>query len=197
MCIGASLSSNDQQPIKFPGERALEEGEAVGSRSQKNKKTSKWQLPPTSATPLSHPYCLALFFPILCKCCQEWTKYGLPCARICALRRVLSLSCSAWRSVMPGESCPLAFISMPVGRSSRKYAIWILPSLLTATQFRTQLFTSQSEANWTMLNSQTLTPCCAPVHICLSNQPIWWHSLSVAPKTPKCIHIANWPVCTT
>ncbi len=64
----------------------------------------------------------------------------------------------AWRSVMPGESCPLTFVSMPVARSSRKYAIWMLSSSLAATQFRTHLFTSQSGANWTMQTSQTVTP---------------------------------------
>lgn len=42
---------------------------------------------------------------------------------LCLAKGAEFVSCSAWRSVMPGESCPLAFISMPVARSSLKYAI--------------------------------------------------------------------------
>lgn len=81
MCTGASLSSNDQQPIRFLGERTLEEGEAVGNVSPSVQILSR----------------MDLLWVTMCLCLAKGAEF---------------VSCSAWRSVMPGESCPLAFISM-------------------------------------------------------------------------------------
>lgn len=103
VCICASPSSDDKQPIRFPGGKAQEEGKAVGSGCQKQHKIIKVA---ASYCPRLLNYCLIhivwIFFPILCKmqdlpphcllkCCQEWTYYELACAWICAYRRVLSL----------------------------------------------------------------------------------------------------------
>ncbi len=127
MCICAPLSSNVKPPMGFPGEKSTKGGR--GSGKTKTTKIYSYLLPMSA-----HPHCLALFphslqIPrpssklfanISSRMDLIWASMFM---NLCLEEGAEFVYRRAWRSVMPGESCPLTFVSMSVARSSWKYAI--------------------------------------------------------------------------